>query len=295
MPNGGDLYYCAKGGDPKVKSGTPSIHLLSDGIIKYDGGSIFGQIPKIVWEQQAKPDRWNRISLGLNCLLIRTENGNVLVDTGVGSKEITSGREMFGLSSSKLGKGLRGVGLTAKDIDKVILTHLHFDHSGGCTKIDRSGKPIPVFPKAKYVVQTSCWENAMAPSERGRDSHNSDDFLCLEEAGQLDLIDGDEEILPGIWVKKTGGHCVGHQIVQVSYGGEKVVFLGDLIPTPFHLALPYIAAHDQFPEETLETKRQLLTQAAKDGWLVIFSHGNAERAGYLEKRDGSITLRTVNL
>ena len=278
-----------------MNSRTPSIHLLSDGIIKYDGGSVFGQIPKVLWEQQVKADRWNRVSLGLNCLLIRTEYGNVLVDTGVGNKETGKLREVYGLSSSKLGKGLKEVGLTAKDIDKVILTHLHFDHSGGCTKIDRSGMPIPVFPKATYIVQASCWESAMTPSERGKAAHHSEDFACLQGAGQLELVDGDAEILPGVWVKETGGHCLGHQVVHVSCGGEKVVFLGDVIPTPHHLALSYIAAYDQYPEDTLERKKELVEQAVKDGWLVIFGHGTEERAGYLEKRDGHVSLRPVNL
>ena len=278
-----------------MKSGTPTIHLLSDGIIKYDGGSVFGQIPKVLWEQRVKPDRWNRISLGLNCLLIRTEHGNVLVDTGVGNKETGKMREVYGLSSSKLSRGLKEVGLAAKDIDKVILTHLHFDHSGGCTKIDRSGRPIPVFPKATYIVQASCWEDAMAPSERGKASHHSEDFACLQDMGQLSLVDGDAEIMPGIWVKDTGGHCLGHQVVQINCGGEKVVFLGDVIPTPHHLSLPYIAAHDQYPEDTLERKKELVAQAVKEGWLVIFGHGSEERAGYLEQRDGAVSLRPVNL
>ena len=278
-----------------MKTRTPIIHLLSDGIIKYDGGAVFGQIPKTTWEKHVKADRLNRVSLGLNCLLIRTQHGNVLVDTGVGNKETGKTREAYGLSSSKLSRGLKEVGLAAKDIDKVILTHLHFDHSGGCTKIDRTGKSIPVFPKATYIVQSSCWEDAMAPSERGKDSHHSEDFACLQDAGQLALVDGDNEILPGVWVKDTGGHCMGHQVVHVNCGGEKVVVLGDVIPTPHHLSLPCIAANDQYPEDTLEAKKELVSQAAKDGWLMIFGHGAEERAGYLERRDGSVNLRPVNL
>ena len=278
-----------------MKTGAPTIHLLSDGIIKYDGGSVFGQTPKVLWEQHEKADRWNRISLGLNCLLIRTEYGNVLVDTGVGNKETGKIREVYGLSSSKLGRALKEAGVVAKDIDRVILTHLHFDHSGGCTKIDRTGKAIPVFPKATYYVQKSCWEDATAPNERGSESHHSEDFSCLKETGQLTLLDGDEEILPGVWVKETGGHCQGHQVVQISCGGEKVVFLGDVVPTLHHLNLPCIAAQDQYPETTLEIKRDLLAQAVKEGWLVIFGHGRENRAGYLEKRNGGITLRPVNL
>ena len=273
----------------------PSIHLLSDGTLKYDGGSIFGQIPKFLWEQHMKPDRWNRVSLGLNCLLIRTANGNVLVDTGAGTKDTGKQREVFGLSSSKLNRSLKEVGLTAKDIDRVILTHLHFDHSGGCTKVERSGRVVPAFPRATYVVQKGCWEYAMEPGERGRDAHHSEDYACLQESGQLSLVDGDCEILPDVWVKDTGGHCRGHQVVHVNCGGEKVVFLGDLIPTTHHLSLPYVSALDQFPEETVEIKRELIAKAVKDGWLVIFSHGNGDRAGYVEERDGMVNLRPVNL
>ena len=135
----------------------------------------------------------------------------------------------------------------------------------------------------------------MAPNERGKSSYHMEDFSCLKDSGQLALVDGDAEILPGLWVKETGGHSRGHQVVKLNYGSEKVVFLGDLVPTSHHLSLPYIAAHDQYPEDTLEIKREMLEQAAKDGWLVIFGHGCDERAGYLEKRNGGITLRPVSL
>ena len=278
-----------------MKSETPSIHILSDGIIKLDGGSVFGQVPKTLWEQKTKPDRWNRVSLGLNCLLVRTAHGNMLVDTGVGNKETGKLRETYGLTSSKLGRCLKEEGLSAKDIDIVILTHLHFDHSGGCTKIDRSGKAIPAFPKATYYVQQACWDEAINPNERSEVSHHPEDFSCLQDAGQLTLLNGDAEIIPGVSVRETGGHSSGHQVVQLNCGGEKVVFLGDVIPTPHHLDLSYITAFDQHPEETLEQKRELLAQAAKEGWLVIFGHGNGQRAGYLEWRDGSMTLKPVPL
>ena len=220
----------------------PSIHLLSDGTIKYDGGSIFGQVPKVPLGAAYEAGQVEPREPGLNCLLIRTESGNVLVDTGAGTKDSGKQREAFGLSSGKLSRGLKEIGLTAKDIDRVILTHLHFDHSGGCTKVERSGRLVPAFPKATYVVQRSCWEHAMAPGERGRDSHHSEDYACLQDSGQLSLVDGDCEILPDVWVKNTGGHCQGHQVVHVNSGGEKVVFLGDLIPTIHHLSLSYIAA-----------------------------------------------------
>ena len=289
------IYSTIWGGYPRVNANITSINLLSDGIIKYDGGTIFGQIPKMFWERRVKPDRLNRVSLGLNCLLIRSEHGNVLVDTGVGNKENDESRDVYGLSSSKLNKALKEVGLSARDIDKVILTHLRFDHSGGCTKIDRSGRAIPAFPKASYLVQAACWQNAMDPSERVMASHNFDDYACLQESGQLELVYGDAEVLPDIWVSDTGGPCTGHQVVHIKSGGEKIVFLGDLIPTSHHLDLDYIAANDQFPEDTLHMKKELVSRAIKEGWLVIFGHGSDEKAGYLEKRDGYLRLRPVKL
>ena len=154
---------------------------------------------------------------------------------------------------------------------------------------------MPAFPKATYVVQKACWEYAMEPGERGRDAHRSEDYSCLQDSGQLALVDGDCEILPNVWVKDTGGHCRGHQVVHVNSGGEKVVFLGDLIPTTHHLSLPCVAALDQFPEDTVEIKRELIGKAVRDGWLVIFGHGNGERAGYVEERDGVVSLRPINL
>ena len=277
------------------KSITHTIAVISDGYMKMDGGAVFGQIPKTHWEKRIKPDRLNRISLGLNCLLIRTPEGNVLVDTGAGNKELGKTREDFGLSSSKLNRNLKKEGLGAKDIDIVLLTHLHFDHSGGCTKIDRTGKAIPAFPRAKYYVQEDCWTHANNPNERSYEKHYPDDFKCLEEYNQLNLLKGHYEIIPGVKVWETGGHCSGHQIVQVNCGGEKVMFLGDAVPTPYHIDLANISAYDEHPEETLEQKRELLNEAAKDGWLVIFGHGNGDRAGYLEQRAGELTLRKVNL
>ena len=269
--------------------------LLNDGVIKFDGGAIFGQVPKTSWEQRAQPDRRNRVSLGLNCLLIQNGEHCILVDTGVGTKEPDSVKDRYGLGSSRLVRELRNRGLSPRDITGVILTHLHFDHSGGSTRLDRSGVPVPTFPSATYYVQRSEWEEAINPNERSSDSYHSDDFLPLEERGQICLLDGDAEVAPGVRVRVTGGHCDGHQMVLVNYGGERVAYFGDLIPTPHHLRLPYIAAMDRSPEHTLDCKREMLDEAERNGWLIIFSHGLQERAGYLERRNGEFNFRPVEL
>lgn len=275
--------------------GSTSINIISDGTFLLDGGSVFGQVPKTRWELQVKPDRRNRIRLGLNCLLVQTPKLNILVDTGAGSKRVEKFKEAYGLNGNKLIKGLRNLGLTARDIDVVILTHFHFDHSGGCTKLDRTGNAVPTFPKARYLVQRACWEEANMPNERCKASFYSDDFVPLEEKKLLEFLDGDAEIVPGVSVKVTNGHSRGHQIVLVELGSERIVYVGDLIPTPFHLPLSHITAFDQYPNDTLDRKREVLKMAIEGGWLVVFGHGHEQRAGYIQQRNGSPTLLPVEM
>jgi glyoxylase-like metal-dependent hydrolase (beta-lactamase superfamily II) len=274
---------------------TSSVKVLSDGIIKFDGGTMFGQVPKPLWESKVPTDRRNRITLGLNCLLVQIAGKTVLVDAGAGSKELDNEKDAYGLGPSRLVKGLRGLGVAPKDVDAVILTHLHFDHCGGCTRLDRTGSLVPAFPRARYYVQEVCWRDARSPNERCQDVHRLKDFSPIHEFGQLELLSGDIEIFPGLCVRVTNGHAKGHQVVMVNHGGERIAFLGDLVPTPYHLDLAAISAFDQFPEETLECKRELLSQAQKEGWLIIFAHGHDHKSGYLERRNGCTYLRPVDL
>ncbi|MCH8744966.1 MAG: MBL fold metallo-hydrolase [Chloroflexi bacterium] len=269
--------------------------ILSDGVLKLDGGSVFGQVPKVAWENSVNTDRKNRITLGLNCLLLQVSGKNVLVDTGVGPKENDKDKENLGLVPSRLLKGLKGVGLTPRDINAVILTHLHFDHSGGCTRLDRAGNLVPTFPKATYYVQRECWNDATNPNERCQASHRPENFLPIEDRSQIELIDGDAEIFPGLNVIVTGGHARGHQMVMFNHGGERVVFLGDIIPTHHHLNLSVISAFDYSPENTLERKREILADAERQGWLIVFSHGHETKAGYLDRRGNTTYLRPVEL
>src|SRR5919106_1874975 len=132
--------------------------ILSDGVLKLDGGSVFGQVPKAAWENSVATDRRNRITLGLNCLLLQACGKNVLVDAGIGSKENENDKENLGLVPTRLLRGLKGVGLNPKEIHAVILTHLHFDHCGGGSQLGRGGENFPPLFTAPLLVQKGCLE-----------------------------------------------------------------------------------------------------------------------------------------
>ena len=276
-------------------NGSTALHLLPDGHVKMDGGTVFGQVPKTQWQEWLAPDRQNRVRLALNCLLVRVGDRNYLIDTSSGQKSTSPVRDHYGMGSSRLLQALKAHQLLPQDIHGVVLSSLHFEHTGGCTKWDRRGELVPTFPKATYYVQAKALEEALAPSERQANIYSREDFLPLYEKGHIQLLDGDTQLAPGLHALITGGPCAGHQIILITHGGEWVAYLGDLVPTPYHLQLACISSADRNPEDTLEQKRRMLDRATKEGWLLVFSHGVNERAGYLEHHDGKPMLRKVEL
>ena len=262
------------------------VNLISDGTLMVDGGYAFGQVPRTEWETQIKPDRRNRVRVAMNSMVIQTPTANILVDTGVGNKRTDELKESHQINGNKLIRNLKEFDLNARDIDIVVLTHLHFDHSGGCTKLNRTGAAVPIFPRARHLVQKDCWSEAISPNERYEDVFHSEDFLPLKEKGLIELVDGDTEIVPGVTLKVADGPSKGHQMVIVNMGSERIVFAGDLIPTAYHLQANFIAAADEFPNETLVQKKELLDMAMKEGWIIVFGHGQENRSGYVEDWNG---------
>ena len=275
--------------------GSVSINVISDGTLLMDGGCVFGPVPKVHWETFLKPDRRNRVRLALNCLLIKTGDQNILVDTGAGSKRLDALKEAFGLNGNKLVKGLKAHGLTARDIDTVVLTNLRFDRAGGCTKMDRTGQVLPMFPKARYVVQRAALEDSLNPGERSAPFYHKDDFLPLVDKDLVDVVDGEHRLATGVTVMATGGPSAGHQVVLVEPGSERIAFAGDLIPTSFHLPPVYIGAFDHSPNDTLAGKRKVLSMATDKGWMLVFGQAQDQYAGYVEHRGGRYNLRPVEM
>ncbi|MAF53801.1 MAG: hypothetical protein CL694_12420 [Chloroflexi bacterium] len=275
--------------------GSTSINILQDGTYLLDGGILFGGIPKTEWELQVKPDRRNRVRLSMNTVLITTPETNILVDTGAGSKRSALLKEERGLNGNKLARNLRNYGMTPRDIDVVVLTQLFTGHSGGCTKLDRTGDAVPAFPKAKYLIQQDAWDSAHSPNGRYLNRFHEDDFLPLADREMVSFLEGDDEIIPGVTVKTANGPSAGHQVVLIERGSERIAFAGDLIPTPYHLPLACIPAADEFPNETLVQKRELIEMAMEDGWLIIFGHGNQCRSGYVRDRNSRAEFVPVEI
>lgn len=270
--------------------------IISDGVFKVDGGAIFGRIPKMIWEDRVSTDRKNRVTMGLNCLLLRCGGKNILVDTGIGPKDNIQDKEMYGLVPSRLMRSLKALGMGPRDVDGVVLSHLHFSHAGGATRMDRQGNMVPSFPKATYYVQRASWEEAHQPSPRNADAFRAYDLSPIAERGQLELLDGDTELFPGLSLLVTEGHCQGHQIAVFSHGGERIAYLGDLVPTPHHLAHTVLSSFDDGPERMVGQKQEVLADAERQGWLLVFAHGNETRAGYWERGRGDMGyLRPVEI
>jgi len=274
-----------------MKLGQFEIYPLTDGVLHLDGGAMFGIVPKTIWEKHHPADTRNRIRLELGVLLIKAYGHNILVDTGIGNKGDKKFNDIYGVERRPLIEhSLSGCGVSAADIGLVINTHFHFDHAGGNTRKDASGRIHPTFPNASYFIQKGEWEEAQSPNERTKGSYLLENYEVLPETGCLELLEGNSEILKGISVMRTPGHTQHHQAVFIESAGEKAVFLGDLIPTATHIPLPYIMGYDLFPLITLETKRKLLEQAFEEHWLLIFQHDPKVRMGYLKERQNRFLL-----
>jgi methylmalonyl-CoA epimerase len=259
---------------------------VCDGFFRADGGSMFGAVPKSLWEQQAPSDARNRITLAMRPLVVRGAR-TMIIDAGIGGKQSEALSERFGVDRARnLDHTLAEAGITPEQIDIVLASHLHFDHAGGFTVRDPGGRLRPRFPRAQYIVRRGEWDDATHPHERSRAVYLADDFVPLAEAGVLQLVDDDVSIMPGVRVRRTGGHTMHHQMVLIESGGKIAAFVGDMMPTAAHVADPWIAGCDLYPMDTLRAKQQFLKEAEEKNILVFFEHDPAIAAGYVREQDG---------
>ncbi len=276
---------------------------FSDGTYPLDGGAFFGVIPKVMWSRKMAADEKNAVTSGLNSLLVRTGKQTVLIETGIGNKLPDRMVKFYG-QPAKLLDNLSAAGIAPEDIDIVINSHLHFDHCGWNTVRDKSGKIVPTFPRAKYYAPEGEWVYARKPSERDSISFLSENYDPLVESGQMTLLKGGEDIVPGISVEAFPGHTA-HMMGIVVRGSQNprpsdsslvptACYISDLMPTSAHIDLTWGMGFDLYPLQTIESKKRYYERALRENWITAFTHDPKLPWAYIDKDPlGKMVAREV--
>jgi glyoxylase-like metal-dependent hydrolase (beta-lactamase superfamily II) len=256
---------------------------------KLDGGAMFGNAPKALWQRWMAPDELNRIDLGCRALLVQEEGRNILVETGIGAFFSPELKQRFGVQEERhvLLDSLAATGLSDADIDIVVLTHLHFDHAGGLLAAWEDGQPARLlFPNAQFITGRRQWQRACQPHARDRASYIPELLALLEASGRLHLIDESAHcaLLGADWrLHWSDGHTPGQLLPEVAMPNGPVVFPGDLIPGAPWVHLPITMGYDRFPEGLIEEKEALLADLHARGGRLVFTHDPETAMGQVSR------------
>jgi glyoxylase-like metal-dependent hydrolase (beta-lactamase superfamily II) len=253
------------------------LHTIDTGFFKLDGGAMFGIVPQKLWNRYHSADENNMCTWSMRCLLVELDDRKILFDTGIGDKQDDKFRSHFEPhGQATLLGSLAERGLSPEDITDVFLTHLHFDHVGGAVRYDEAGKLVPTFPRARYWSNQRHYDWALSPNAREKASFLKENFVPLAEAGVLKMIDHrvqDQEWLPGIQVRFLYGHTEAMMMPIFRKGNKKIYYTVDLIPSSFHLSMPFVMAFDVRPLKTLAEKAALYDEVIdQPDCLLIFEH-----------------------
>jgi glyoxylase-like metal-dependent hydrolase (beta-lactamase superfamily II) len=261
--------------------GGTTVALVQAGTFRSDAGALFGPVPKVLWDRLVSDeiDPQNRLLQALNCLVVETPAGRVLVETGIGERLDDKSRLMRGYEGPAIAPTLDAAGFDPASIDLVLMSHLHFDHAGGLLLADGSR----AFPRARIVAQRAEWEIALDSNSRIVASYDQPELRLARDWGEEGWVDGERELLPGVSVVPTGGHSGGHQAIVVRGARETLAFFGDLCMRPWSAHPRWVTAFDDFPLDSVARKGELFRQAADEGWIVALSHEAVTPVGHLEK------------
>lgn len=254
-----------------MKIGKYEIFSIKSGMFKLDGGAMFGVVPKVLWNKTNPADDLNRINLATRSLLLISEKRKILVDTGIGNKFDEKFKNIYAVENLTIDEVIKQKGINPDTITDVVITHLHFDHAGGSTKIS-GDEVIPTFRNAKYHIQKGHYEWALNPSEKDRASFLKDDFLPLQDFNQLVLTEGEFKLDDEIEIIVSNGHTPFQQHLKISDGKQTLFYCGDMIPTSSHIPYPYVMSYDLYPLTTIEEKKKILPQAYEENWILFFEH-----------------------
>ncbi len=248
------------------------IYTIEAGYFNADGGACFGVVPKRVWSKRYPADADNFCKLTMRCMLVKTKDKNILIDTGAGHKQ----KDYFKFYGIKdvldFHEVLPHYGLTAEDITDVVLSHLHFDHCGDCTRYDADKNLVLTFPNAQYWVGKTQWENFLNPNIREADSYFPENMMPVHEAGRLKLVTDETDLCEGVTLKLFDGHTPGQIVAFVNNGKRTFVFAGDVIPAAANVPLAWVSAYDTYPVVSMEAKKILMDETISENQVLVMVH-----------------------
>lgn len=259
--------------------GETRVALIQAGTFRSDAGALLGPVPRLLWDRLVTDeiDDEHRLLQALNCLLVETPSGRVLVETGIGERITPKVRDMRRVEGPWILPALTAAGFDAGSVDVVAVSHLHFDHAGGVLKADGS----KAFPRASFVAQRAEWKVALGDNPRLVASYDQPELELIRDLGLQSAADGEAEILPGVKVVATGGHSAGHQGVIIRGRARTVAFFGDLCMRPWSANPRWVTAFDDFPLDSVTAKASLFARAADEHWTVVLSHEPIHPVGHL--------------
>jgi len=246
---------------------------VNDSVYWWDGGAIFGVVPKTLWSRKIAGDELNRVPLAFNSYLIRTGSHNILIETGLGDKRDARARERMNVPpiTESLSESLARRGIDPESIDIVLNSHLHWDHVSGNTTLHQ-GRVLPAFPAARYFAPRGEWEHAHTRHVRDAVSYLDENYDPLVESGQMILLEDDFEVAPGVHMRRAPGHTPNMMAITAESGGQTFCFLSDLVPSASHLQPSWVAAFDLDPIGAIDSKMRWLGAAADGKWWCAFAH-----------------------
>lgn len=270
---------------PSLQKGPYTVHLLRDGDFRLDGGAMFGIIPKPLWSRTNPSDENNSIAMTMNLLLLRDGERTILVDSGIGDKFNEKMSKIYAIKREQcnLLSQLNELGISPQEITDVFLTHLHFDHAGGLTRLDKNQELEIVFPNARHWIQRRHYEWALEPSVKDRGSFLRENFVPIAEKGLFHFLEeGDPSPFPETQIFLANGHTPAMQTLLIQ--DEKPLwFAADLLPLSSQLHLPYIMGYDIEPLKTATEKTELIQRAYDEGWEIVFEHDPSVQIGTVER------------
>lgn len=271
------------------------LHSIETGLFKLDGGAMFGVVPKSIWQRTNPADDQNLCTWAMRCLLIEDGDRLTLIDTGIGDKQDSKFLGHYHLhGEDTMDKSLAALGFSRADITDVFLTHLHFDHCGGA--IMREGEKLkPAFERATYWSNEQHWDWAVNPNDREKASFLKENILPIQESGQLKFVSDEENqtFQENVKVRFAYGHTDAMMLPQITYKGQTIVYMADLLPSVGHLPIPYVMAYDMFPLKTLVEKKAFLEEAVANNYILLLEHDSVNECCTLQQTEKGIRAKEI--